>query len=146
MVIMVETEQDVVVQDEFADDLSDDGSLSELTEEYPRLPNKCIKDAEPALLQNCSVRRMRDIATAFDGIDNKLQKVPLFKALFDAMSHDQDCNICEGGICQPRSHVFPPYNEPPPRSGVDGTLSSTRRSQQPPVSGLNNDLVLWWEW
>ena len=63
------------VRDEVAeDDLSDDGWVTELPDEYPKV-SSTVKNTEPVLLQQCTVRRMRTIPLNYDGINQRLKKL-----------------------------------------------------------------------
>ena len=86
------------------------------TGDYPQVASgakDCAKDFDNALLQHCTVRRMREIAKQFDGVDYKLNMSDLFKAIFDAMTDSQDCGTCPQGNCVPTTHYFPPLLLPP---------------------------------
>ena len=104
--------------------------------DYPQVASgakDCAKDFDSALLQHCTVRRMREIAKKFDGVDYKLNKTDLFKAIFDAMTDSQDCRICPQGNCVPTTHYFPPLLLPPD-GWVMGNNGLYGPPQQPPVS------------
>ena len=79
---MVETDP-LVTEDE--DYVPPDASASG---DYPPVASgakDCAKDYDNALLQYCTVRRMREIAKQYDEVDHKANKSDLFRAIFDAM-------------------------------------------------------------
>ena len=86
------------------DDVSDVGEH----ELYPQPASRtnCAKDYDDALLQDCTVSRMRLIARAYADVDSKGVKSVLFRALYDAMNDDQECPQCHDGKCIPDSHMF----------------------------------------
>ena len=107
--------------------------------DYPQVASgakDCAKDFDNALLQHCTVRRMREIAKEYDGIDHKLNKKELFKAIFDAMTDSQDCRTCPQGNCEPRTHYFPPLVLPPEgwARGNNGLYAAP--PQHPPTQGV----------
>ena len=96
----------------------DNVSVSGLPEGYPPLPpaNALAKDYDFAVLHNCTVDRMREIAKNYHGVNGRQRKLELFQALYDAMVATQECPTCllEDG-CDPLTHNFPPLKEPPPK-------------------------------
>ena len=125
---MVETDP-ALTEDE--DYVPTDGSENG---DYPPLASgrkHCAKDFDNALLQHCTVRRMREIAKQFDAVDHKLNKSDLFKAIFDAMTDSQDCRTCPQGNCAPRTHYFPPLLLPP-EGWVRGNNGLYAPPPQPP--------------
>ena len=83
---------------------------------YPKLDHgsACAKDYDPCFLNNCTSNRLRKIASGYKEVNSKLPKTMMFRALFNAMSSDQDCEVCPGGACNPLTHVFNPIELPPP--------------------------------
>ena len=59
---------------------------------YPKLDQgpACAKDYDPCFLNNCTSNRLRKIATNYKDVNSKLPKTLMFRALFNAMSADQD--------------------------------------------------------
>ena len=113
------------------------------TGDYPQVASgakDCAKDFDNALLQHCTVRRMREIAKDYEGVDCKLNKGELFKAVFDAMTDSQDCRTCPQGNCEPRTHYFPPMTLPPEGwiRGINGLYTAP---QQPPTTQPPTDPV-----
>ena len=129
------------VEDEFfgpdAEDLGD----------YPPIaaPHQCSKGWDPSLLQNCTVARLRIIARNYDGVDASLNKVGLFKAIFNAMLEDQTCETCPEGKCNPAIHFFPPTDNPPSGwvRGSDGIFvkPTTPRSVNQPGTSAQLDNI-----
>ena len=91
--------------------MGDDGD----TPTYPQLAEKgsTANNWEPAALHNCTKERMLAIAKDFE-LENTsgLNKVPLFKAIYNHMLTVQACTICEGD-CNPTEHLFPANCAPP---------------------------------
>ena len=57
---------------------------------------------------------MRIIADRYEGVNPKERTMSvLFKALFDAMSDNQQCDTCPSGDCDPLTHRLPPSSLPP---------------------------------
>ena len=88
---------------------------SDSGENYPQpaAGNKCAKDYDDALLQDCTIHRMRIITRQYEGISRDGVKDVLFRNIFNAMNDNQDCPQCPGGLCDPTSHMFPGSIEPP---------------------------------
>ena len=141
---MVETDP-LVTEDE--DYVPPDASASG---DYPPVASgakDCAKDYDNALLQYCTVRRMREIAKQYDEVDHKANKSDLFRAIFDAMSASQECRTCPNGNCDPLTHYFPPHTLPPEgwTRGLNGLYAPPSQppsqpppSQPPPTQGLNS--------
>lgn len=97
---------DLVVDDEFDMDLGP----------YPALTMgaNCAKNYDTAVLKDCTEERMRIIADRYEGVNPKERTMSvLFKALFDAMSDNQQCDTCPSGDCDPLTHRLPPSSLPP---------------------------------
>ena len=98
------------------EDDPDNVSVSGLPEGYPPLApiNALAKDHDFALLQDCTVERMREIAKDYPGVSGRQRKVELYQALYDAMVVTQECPTCclDDG-CDPLTHKFPPLKQPP---------------------------------
>ena len=89
-------------QPDLDDDWTDPGTADARTTAVQRAP-----DSQPATLLQCKIDRMHLIAKSY-GIPNykRLNKAPLYEAIYAAMSADTDCDSCNGQ-CHPESHVFP---------------------------------------
>ena len=97
------------LRDEFNtdDDNLSTGSSLELPEDYPPCaqPGNTAKDWDVSILQNCTAARMKSIAKHYPGVDPRATKIPLYRAIFDAMNDNQECSVC-GSKCNPLTHVF----------------------------------------
>ena len=119
--------------DDLEEDLSEAAQNFE-TEGYPPLaaPANCAKGWDPALLQNCTLARLRQIAKEpkYEGIQPRLNKPELYIALFNKMNDDQECDSCTGGNCDPTTHYFAPIENPPPGwvRGADGLFTKPNLS------------------
>ena len=71
------------------------------------------KDWDTALLVDCSARRLRIICKDYPGCAAKANKEQMYQHVLEAMSEEQQCDICTGGICGPTTHYFPPTQHPP---------------------------------
>ena len=59
---------------------------------------QCAKDYDPALLKDCTVDRMSSVPKNYDFASSKFQKPHLYKAIFEAMLVDAECNVCQGKL------------------------------------------------
>ena len=113
------------VPEQVDDDFTDE-QVTGLSD-YPPLAkqNKCAKDWDFSLLQNCTSNRLRHIARSYENVLAKLNKPEMYTALYQAMLEVQDCNVCNGCDCNPATHQFPPIENPPPgyTGGPDGIFT-----------------------
>ena len=66
------------------------------------------KDNEPAVLSLMTLDRLRRLAIKLDiqGLQH-LNKPVVFDAIHTWMTGVKDCLVCDGGACNPLTHVFP---------------------------------------
>ena len=108
---------------------------TEVTDAYPPLNQKkttIAKDWDSALLQDCSMNRLRHIAQSYSGVTTRHNKEQTFEAICDAMADEMEClstDTCPGGDCDPFKHIFGPIENPP-----DGwTLGADGKYAPPPA-------------
>ena len=136
---MSNPEQSAPELSEQTDQVSSDNPTSDTSESYPQLPTKTAKDFDEAILQDCTVHRMRTIARQYEGVSREGVKEVLFRNIFNAMNDDQDCPQCPGGMCDPTVHKFPGSAEPPEGwikgpNGLYGPPSAPPAPPQPPIT------------
>ena len=88
--------------------VSEPGHVGDLTDfNVQEVPSERAPDSQPATLIRCKVERMHIIAKQL-GIANykRLNKAPLYNAIYTAMTEKTNCETCNGP-CDPSSHVFP---------------------------------------
>ena len=94
-----------------------------------------VSDSEDALLDDCSLEKMKSIAKAMRLTSfSKLRKEELRIFICDAMLLVASCPTCGGGPCQPDSHYFPPA-----QSFTSATSSPNRELMNNVGRGLHDE-------
>ena len=134
--------------DSFDEGSWDNSGSATLPDTYPAMgpSNQNAKDWDMCRLANCSAKRLRTIAKAYEGVSWRLKKTEMFIAICDAMNEEQECLTCEGGNCSPFTHWFAGV-EPPPLGwvrGPDGLYvppqSASNSVQETPPPGPSNNV------
>ena len=112
--------------------VSEPGHVGDLTDyNVQDVPSERAPDSQPATLIRCKVERMHIIAKQL-GIANykRLNKAPLYNAIYTAMTENTNCETCNGP-CDPSSHVFPGIVDKSPVR----TRGKSKSSLPPAVNG-----------